>query len=75
MRDKRGVVVVGEVGGCGGGGEGLGAVGGGYLSPSLAASEGLNDCRGADVCCSHIKQQLVCRNKLQGYWFTLHLPP
>lgn len=45
------------------------------ISFSLAGSGGLNDCRGADVCCSHIKQQLVCRNKLQGYWFTLHLLP
>lgn len=44
-------------------------------SISSLESEGLNDCRGADVCCSHIKQQLVCRNKLQGYWFTIHLFP
>lgn len=47
---------------------------GGSIS-SLGESEGLNDCGGADVCSSHIKQQLVCRNKLQGYWFTIHLLP
>lgn len=30
---------------------------------------------GLTSACTHIKQQLVCRNKLQGYWFTLHLRP
>lgn len=45
------------------------------ISSSQAGCGGLNNCHGADVCCSHIKQQLVYRNKLQGYWFTLHLLP
>lgn len=47
--------------------------GGACISSSRTGSGGLNDCQGADVCCSHIKQQLVCKNKLQGYWFTLQL--
>lgn len=55
--------------------EGNKSGGGGGSISSLGESEGWNDCRGADVCCSNIKQQLVCRNKLQGYWFTIHLLP
>lgn len=55
--------------------EGKKVVGVGGSISSLGESQGLNDCRGADVCCSHIKQQLVRRNKLQGYWFTIHLLP